>query len=176
MEFDLGLIEKMRNGEQSAFSMCYQQLSPLIYSTVLRICHCKTSAQDILQETFIQIFKSLNTLDNDKKFIAWSKRISYHKTINWIRLHDKHLVSSNVQDIEGISDTEDLQLTIENNHYLTQLMLKVAPEARLILWLFIVDEYSHQEIADMHEKSVSFSKSIVSRSLKTLSIKGVCHE
>jgi RNA polymerase sigma-70 factor (ECF subfamily) len=172
MDFDVALIGEMKNGKQSAFSTCYKQLSPIIYSTVLRICHCKSSAQDILQETFIQVFKSINTLEDNEKFVAWLKRISYYKTINWIRSNDKHLLDINLELVEEPIDNNDLQLAIENNHQLTKLMLGIPPEARLILWLFIVDGYSHQEIADMYGKSVSFSKSVVSRALKTLSIEG----
>jgi RNA polymerase sigma factor (sigma-70 family) len=168
MDFDIALIDKMKDGEQSAFSICYKQLSPIIYSAILRICHCKSSAQDILQETFIQVFKSMNTLEDNEKFVAWCKRISYYKTINWIRSNDKYLLDINLDFFEEPIDNNDLQLAIENKHQLTKLMLTITPEARLILWLFIVDGYSHQEIADMYGKSVSFSKSVVSRSLKYL--------
>lgn len=168
MDFDTTLIGKMKRGEQYAFSLCYQLISPTIYSSVLRICHCKSTAQDILQETFIQIFKSLDTLNDESKFVAWCKRISYYKTINWIRQNNKHLSDTAVDVNDSVIDESNLQMSIENNHQLTKLMFKITPEARLILWLFVVDGYSHNEIAEMYGKTASFSKSIVSRTLKRL--------
>lgn len=174
MVFDTALINKMKQGEQAAFSLCYQLLSPVIYSSVLRVCHCKNSAQDILQETFIEIYKSLDTLNDEGSFVAWCKRIGYYKTISWIRKNKKHISEADQSD--ELTDKSDLQVSIENNHQLTRLMLKITPESRLILWLFIVDGYSHAEIAAMHGKTESFSKSIVSRALKKLSNEEPVHE
>ena len=171
MNFDLTLIDKMKRGEQHAFSTCYKQLSPAIYSTVLRICHCKTSAQDILQDTFIQAFNSLNTLEDNDKFVAWCKKISYHKTINWIRNNEKHLHVLDLDSVQEPLNNSDLQTHLELEHQLTTLMLHVSPQARLILWLYVVEGYNHHEIAKLYDKSVSFSKSIVARTLSILKTK-----
>jgi len=170
MEFDVTLINRMKKGEQDAYSSCYMQLSPTIYSSVLRICHCQSAAQDIVQETFIQIFKSINTLKDLKKFIPWCKRIGYHKTISWLRTNNSNILSLELDEVDNLTDTCDLQLELENNHQLTKLMLSIRPQSRLILWLFIVEGYSHTEIGELFGKSSSFSKSILSRSLSTLTL------
>jgi len=170
MEFDVTLINRMKKGEQDAYSSCYRKLSPAIYSSVLRICHCKSAAQDIVQETFIQVFKSINTLKDGTKFIPWCKRIGYHKTISWLRTNSGNILSFDLDDAHELIDTSDLQIELENSHQLTKLMLSITPQSRLILWLFIVEGYSHTEIAVLFGKSPSFSKSIISRSLSTLNL------
>ena len=91
-----------------------------------------------------------------------------------MRKNKKHISEADQSD--ELIDKSDLQVSIENNHQLTRLMLKITPESRLILWLFIVDGYSHAEIAAMHGKTESFSKSIVSRALKKLSNEEPVHE
>jgi len=171
MAFDTALIKRMEKGEQQAFTHCYEQLSPLIYSVVLRVSHCKTSAQDIVQESFIQCFSSLDKLQQQEKFVPWLKRIAFNHTISWIRKHHKHVVSCDETDIESIVDDGGfnyLERSLAASNGLAKLMLGLTPDARLILWMFIVEGYSHQEIGELYGKSVSYSKTIVSRSLASL--------
>ena len=167
MGFDIKLFERMKNGEQRAFSICYQRLSPTIFSTVLRICHCRTAAQDILQETFIQAFNNLDTLNNPESFIPWCKKISYNKTINWLRTNERHQQTV-LTDTQELIDGSDIHLTIEHQSTLTNIMLKVPPQTRLILWLYIAEGYTHEELGALFEKSPSYSKSIVSRTLASI--------
>jgi len=171
MAFDATLIKRMEKGEQQAFGQCYEQLAPLIYSVVLRVCHCKTSAQDIVQESFIQGFSSLDKLHQHDKFVPWLKRIAFNHTISWIRKHHKHLVSCEDYDVDNVVDDgafKDLERSLASSNLLAKLMLGLTPDARLILWMFVVEGYSHQEIGDLYGKSVSYSKTIVSRTLGTL--------
>lgn len=169
MEFDVEIFEKMKRGNQSAFTVCYQKLSPIIYSTALRVCHCRAAAQDILQETFIQIFNSLDTINDPKKFIPWCKRISFNKTINWIRANNKHLQLATLNQEEAI-DHSELFLTLELENLLTKVMLNVPAQTRLILWLYIAEGYTHEELAKLFNKSPSYSKSVISRTLSSLAL------
>lgn len=171
MEFDESLINRMKKGQQQAFSQCYEQVSPLVYSIIFRVCNCKTSAQDILQESFIQAFSSLNKLENSDRFVVWLKRIAFNKTISWIRKNNKHVVNCVEEDAHNTleaASTNDIARHLEQQNTLAKLLSKLTPQARLIVWLFVVEGYSHQEIASMHNKSVSYSKSTVARALALL--------
>ncbi|MCG7533328.1 sigma-70 family RNA polymerase sigma factor [Psychrobium sp. MM17-31] len=168
MGFDIQLFEQMKNGEQRAFSICYQRLSPTIYSTVLRICHCRSTAQDILQETFIQAFNSLDSLNEPENFIPWCKKISYNKTISWLRKNEKYQQTV-LADTQDLIDNSDIHFTIEQQSTLTRIMLRVPPQTRLILWLYIAEGYTHEELGALFERSPSYSKSIVSRTLSSIS-------
>lgn len=171
MQLEPTLLKKMLNKEQDAFQRCYEQTSPIVYSIILRICRCKASAQDILQDTYIQAFSRLHTLKDSTQFISWLKRIAFNNTISWIRKNSKHLINSNDFENENIADltnTNDIAQQHEIHNDMSKLLTRLPPQARLILWLYVVEGYSHQEIATMNSKSISYSKTIVSRALGQL--------
>lgn len=159
----------MLRGDEQAFSQCYQRTSPIIYSAIFRICQNKASAEDILQETYIQAFSSLDKLHKHEKFLSWIKRIAFNKTISWIRAHQKtHIkIDESREGGDSVSE-EDIAIQFAVNNDLTRLLQNLQPQSRLVLWMYAIEGYSHREIADMHNKSLSFSKVIVSRALNTL--------
>lgn len=159
---------RMLHHEEQAFSQCYRQASPIIYTVIFRICNCKTTAQDILQETFIHAFSNLNTLKEPEKFLAWLKRIAFNKTISWIRANNKHLNTIDIDEFKLRDSSASLEIRHQVTNDLSLIMEKLSPQSRLILWLYAIEGYSHQEIAKMHEKSVSYSKTIISRALGAL--------
>ncbi len=57
---------------------------------------------------------------------------------------------------------------MNDQNQLELLLGKVSEQHRLIVWLFIVEQYTHEEIAELTNKTVSFSKSVVHRALKKL--------
>ena len=160
------LVIAMKKGNEQSFSSCYKQLSPLIYSIVFRICGRSAIAEEIMQDSFIQAFTSLPQLKDNKHFTPWIKRIAFNKTMthlnkikNEVAVTDEHLASLKSDNLDG---------TLIHQNQLAFLMGHLSAEAKLIIWLFIVEGYSHKEIAVITNKTQSYSKSIVSRNLEKL--------
>lgn len=168
MKLSIEHLNRMLRHEEQAFSQCYQQASPIIYTVIFRICKSKTAAQDILQDTFIHAFSNLNALKEREKFLAWLKRIAFNKTISWIRANNKHLSNIDMDEVQLQDSTKCVEFKHQVTNDLSLLMEQLPPQSRLILWLYAIEGYSHQEIGRMHKKSVSYSKTIVSRALNTL--------
>ena len=84
MLIDEKLVVAMKAGDESAFSSCYQLLSPLVYSVILRICGRSAIAEEIMQDSFIQAFTNLAQLRQNTHFTPWIKRIAFHKTMTYI--------------------------------------------------------------------------------------------
>jgi len=162
----------MLNGEDQAFAQCYELTSAIVYSAIFRICQNKDSAQDILQETYIKAFSSLNNLQEHSHFLTWIKRIAFNQTISWIRKNHKPLLDTEELTPEQTLESEkELAEQIAVHNDLTKLLGVLSPHARSVLWLYAIEGYSHQEIAKMHGKSVSYSKVIVSRALNLIKAK-----
>jgi len=166
MIIDEHLVIEMKKGNEQSFSSCYKLLSPLIYSTVFRICGRSSIAEEIMQDSFIQAFTSLSQLKNNTHFTPWIKRIAFNKTMthlnkikNEVPATDEHLASLESADFDG---------TLIQQNQLAFLMGHISAEAKLVVWLFIVEGYSHKEIAELTNKTQSYSKSIVSRNLEKL--------
>jgi len=156
------IIVEMKNGVNSAFEHCYLILSPTIYTAILKICKDKDIASELLHDTFIDAFENISSFDLSNVFIAWLKRIAFNNTFNYIKKQ------KSVRLFEDKIESE-YPKSIDDNHgdsdLLNKLMALVPATHRLILWLYIVEQYSHDEIAKLFDKSASYSKSIVSRSL-----------
>ena len=166
MVVDEHLVIAMKKGDESSFASCYKLLSPLVYSVVFRICDRASIAEEIMQDTFIQAFTNLSQLKQNTHFTPWIKRIAFHKTITHLN-KVKHEVSVTDEHLDSLK-TEVFDNVLMQQNQLAFLLGHLSAEAKLIVWLFIIEGYTHKEIAELTNKTESYSKSLVSRNLAKL--------
>ena len=166
MKVEDHLVIAMKEGDEQSFSYCYKLLSPLVYSVVFRICGRTAIAEEIMQDSFIQAFTNVSQLKDNKNFTPWIKRIAFNKTMTHFN-KIKHEVSTTDEHLD-ILKVDDFDNTLIDQNQLEFLMAHISAEAKLVVWLFIVEGYSHKEIAALTNKTQSYSKSIVSRNLEKL--------
>lgn len=166
MKVNEKLVIAMKEGDEQSFSTCYKLLSPLIYSVVFRICCRGSIAEEIMQDTFIEAFRNILQLKENKNFTPWIKRIAFNKTMTHFN-KIKNEVSVTEEHLD-ILKVEDFDSKLIHQNQLEFLMGHISDEAKLIVWLFIVEGYSHKEIATLTNKTQSYSKSIISRNLEKL--------
>jgi RNA polymerase sigma-70 factor (ECF subfamily) len=83
---DIQLIQKLQNGDKQALFGLYDKYSGALYGVVLRICNREDMAQDVLQETFLKIWKKIGQYDPQKgKFYTWAYRIAKNSALNAMR-------------------------------------------------------------------------------------------
>lgn len=161
------LVERMKEGDESAFEQCYLSVSAPIYTVIFNICRQQETAQELLHDTFIDIFENIQFYQTGKSFIAWAKRIAFNNTLNFIKKNNRLvLMESNPED--GFEVQCDALNQIIDSQWMETLLVKLSESERLVLWLFIVEQYNHEEIAILVDKTPSYSKSIISRALKRL--------
>lgn len=161
------LVEQMKGGTHDAFERCYRLLSPQVYTVIYKVCQNPATAQELLQDTFLDVFEKLHLYKEHQSFLAWTKRIAFNNTLTFIKRQKRMVL---MEEPENENDYIDVDVTknIEDSQLLDSLMSKMSEVERLILWLFIVEQYSHDEIAVLVSKTPSYSKSIISRALKKL--------
>lgn len=76
------LIPKIKAGETLAFKKLYEAYAPLFKGIAYRYLHDEQKAEDILQETFIKIYKSITSYTGDGNFEGWMKRILVNNCLN----------------------------------------------------------------------------------------------
>lgn len=162
------IIKGMVKGDPNAFEKFYQLYSPAIYTAIFKICQNRETACDLLHDTFIDAFENIAQFDTDNNFIPWLKRIAFNNSFNHLKKQKNTL-----KLFDQIANTEKAQpksmtSMAGDKDLLTKLLTNIPERQRLILWLFIVEQYSHDEIALLVNQSASYSKSIVSRCLKAL--------
>jgi len=171
LNWDETLVDRMKAGDQRSFEQCYRQLSPTIYTAIVKICRDQGNANDLLQDTFIKAFEKIDTYTFQQlSFVAWLKRIAFNNTFNFLKKQKLTIVG--IEDLDDfISVTEEIEKLYEQRNFLDYLLEQISEHERLIIWLYIVEQYSHEEIGNLVKKSPSYSKSVVSRCLKKLRVK-----
>ncbi|OIQ44017.1 MAG: hypothetical protein BM565_14465 [Gammaproteobacteria bacterium MedPE] len=159
INIDERLIKKLKAGDKAAQEVCYISLSPTIYTTLVKICRDREIANDLLHDTFIQLFDTAITLDSNINLIAWVKKIAINKAFNYIK-------RSKLSVLEFQPRLDDYLTEGRNDSdMLDRLLASLPAEQRVVVWLFIVEGYSHAKIGHFVQKSESYSKSVLSRCL-----------
>lgn len=89
------LVEKMKLKEEDAFIEIYERFHTSFYYMALKLCKCDADAKDAVQETFIQIHKSIDTLQEPSILIVWMKKILFGKCKNIFRKNQKEVLMGN---------------------------------------------------------------------------------
>jgi len=129
-----------------------------MYNIGLRMMNRREEAEDMLQETFIEAFKRLNSFRYESSFGQWLKRIMINKCINGLRKRKAELVlEGEVKDnrIEETETDED-KLNVEKIH---NAMTRLPEGYRVVFSLYLIEGYDHNEISEILGISVSTSKS-----------------
>ncbi|MDO6447390.1 sigma-70 family RNA polymerase sigma factor [Colwellia sp. 1_MG-2023] len=161
------LVDEMKQGCPQAFARCYRLFSAKLYTVIFHICRQPDSAQELLQDTFLDIIENLHCYTVKQSFLAWAKRIAFNNTLNFIKKNNRMVLMEELpQEIESIECSFVKEM--HDSRLIESLFAKVGEVERLVLWLFVVEQYNHEEIAILVGKSPSYSKSIVSRTLKKI--------
>ena len=154
------LINDCKNNNRKAQEQLYQLYSSKLFAVCLKYSRNYTEAQDNLQDGFIIIFNKIEQYSFKGSFDGWLKRIMINNVLQHYRNQPYlSLVNENNED-EGEIDLDDDSISLD---YLLKIIQELPDRYRLVFNLYVLDEYSHQEIADMLTINIGTSKSNLSR-------------
>jgi RNA polymerase sigma-70 factor (ECF subfamily) len=161
------LIEECRKGSSRAQYLLYKQYSKAMYNVAYRMLNNREDAEDILQETFVDCFRHIDTFRFESTFGAWLKRILVNKCINQIQR--KKIDLKLTEELpENIYEEEEEQV-YDVSRVIKEIEL--LPDGyRIILTLYLLEGYDHAEIAQILGITESTSKSQYSRAKDRLRI------
>ena len=155
------------NQENKAQQELYRIFAPKLFGICLKYCSNKVIAEDLFQESFITIFNKIHQFKHKGSFEGWVKRI----TINTVLQHyKKQQFHQPIIDDIIIDDSEEIDIndTNINLNYLLELIQELPNQYRLVFNLYVLDGYSHAEIAEAINISIGTSKSNLSRAKQLL--------
>jgi RNA polymerase sigma factor (sigma-70 family) len=159
------LIEECRKGSRKAQFRLYNQYSRAMYNLAHRILNNREDAEDILQETFVECFRSLDSFRFESTFGAWLKKITVNKCINFIKKKKIELVFPDT--LPATVSEEDEEVSYDTGKIMNGIEL--LPDGyRIILTLYLLEGYDHSEISQILGISESTSKSQYSRAKEKL--------
>jgi len=159
------LIEECKKGNRKSQFRLYNQYCKAMYNLAYRILNCREDAEDILQETFIDCFRNIDSFRFESTFGAWLKRILVNKCINQIRKKKIDLLL--VDNLPVVSYEEETEVTYDTEKIFKGI--EMLPDGyRIILTLYLLEGYDHSEISQILGISESTSKSQYSRAKEKL--------
>ena len=162
------LVEDCKSGKRQAQFELYRLYSKAMYNICLRMVRNDLDAEDLLQNSFVDVFTKLHTFRFQSSVGAWIKRIVVNNCINFLKKRRLEIQELNDQIAEKpIPEEEDIKppYTVESiNHAL----LKLPDGYRVVFTLYMLEGYDHKEIAEILSISEATSKSQFSRAKKKL--------
>lgn len=131
----------------------------------------REDAEDVLQESFIEAFKNLNSFRYESTFGSWLKRIVINRSINHLKLKKLPLIAIEENDYWIQSNDEDSteNKNIEFDVSKIKRGIETLPRGyQTIINLYLIEGYDHVEIGDILGINVSTSKSQYHRAKKKL--------
>lgn len=148
--------------------LLYRKYAKKMYSICLGYTGERDMAQDVLQESFIKIFKSIRNFKSDGSLEGWIRRIVVNTALDQLRQKSR-LQKYITEKEEIIKESEELSAidNLKTQDILNQVA-KLPDGARVVFNLYALEGYTHREIADILEITEGTSKSQFNRARKLL--------
>ncbi len=159
------LIHDCKKGERKAQKQLYERYSSLLYSICLKYSRNKAEAEDNLQDSFLTIFKKIEQYNFKGSFEGWIRRVTINTVLQKYRKEKERvfdIISESHKNSVSVSVTEkEVQgLSLD---YLLKLIQELPDRYRLTFNLYVLDGYSHKEIAELLNITEGTSKSNLAR-------------
>lgn len=163
---DEGLFERILQGEQDAFRELYELTYRPLYAFLLSLTQNSEDAQDLLQDTYIQIRANCHQYQCRGNPMAWMMKISKNLFLMKCR-QEKNRASVSYEEIEKELGVEDLS-NVDNRLLLEKMFSILSDEERNIIIMKDVNGLKHKEIADLMEKPVGTVLTKYNRGIRKL--------
>lgn len=151
------LIKNIQKGNQQAFRILYERHVDYALRTAYAITRNRSDAADVVQETFIKVFRNIDTFDLNKAFKPWFYRILINESRRFLSKNSKgNVTTSSDVLVDYLHQSQNEMKSYEN----LSLALEYLPEnTRTLLILKYLNAFTEKEIADMLELNLSTVKS-----------------
>jgi len=167
------IINQIIEGDTKAFSELVNRYKDLVYTLALRMLKNREEAEEVSQDTFIKVFKSLQKFKGDSKFSTWIYKVAYNTCLDRIKKNRKYL-----NDVEINEFTEHQVKTVENafevlveeerNQMIQECLDLLPSDDSFLLTLYYFEEQSLDEIANIVGLTANNVKVKLFRSRKKL--------
>lgn len=160
------LLKKVREGNERAFKQLYEQYASYALRTAYAITKNTSDASDVVQETFIRVYRSLHTFDLEKAFRPWFYQILLNESRRLLDKRKKQAIPVASEEVLDVIEARDD--TGLSNEELLGALDYLADDDRTLVILKYVDRFTEQELAQMMELNVNTIKSRLYRARNRL--------
>lgn len=152
------MLEGCIRANRSSQKSLYQEYYSYGMSIALRYANDRDEASEILNDAFMKIFRNLKTFDLSRPFKPWFRKILVNTAINHYQKKQKEIKGEEMGNASKESDTEKILSGISYQEVIA-LLQKLPMAYRTVFNLYVIEGYSHEEIARMLNIATGTSKS-----------------
>lgn len=164
-------IEGAKRGDRKSQKAIYDQLSRKMYAVCLRYMGDRDSAEDILQDGFVTLFSKLDSYSGSGSFEGWARRIFVNTALMSLRKKDALKNSEDVDVAWNITSDDPSAIQKIGYQDLLKMIAALPPGFRTVFNMYIMEGYSHKEIAEALGISETTSRSQLQRARTLLQSK-----
>ena len=159
------VVRAVAKGRRHAQESIYKHFSKPVYTMAFQVLRDVQLAEDVTHDVFVDVFTNASRLRDPSSFSGWIRRIAVNRCLMVLRSSSyRHTVSAE----EHLLRDDSIAIDHEGAIDLERALLVLPSISRAVIWLFVVEGYTHAEIGDLFHKSESFSKSQLNRALMKL--------
>lgn len=179
-ENSVQLIHRILDGDEKAFSILVKKHQKKVHAIAWKKIGDYHIAEEVTQDTFLQVYKKLSTLKNPKQFDGWIYVITTRLCINWLQRNKNPIQSIENTPVEEIeksfynhyeSEQREKEATTHNSAIVKTLLNKLPESERTVMSLYYLGEMTAQEISKSLGVSVNTIKSKIRRARNRLKAK-----
>ncbi|MCW3070172.1 MAG: polymerase [Bacteroidetes bacterium] len=161
------LVEQCKKGDDKAFRELYRLYAKPMFNASMRILNNRDEAEDVLQESFVAAFRHIRSFEEKGSFGSWLKRIVINRSLDALKKQKQNFIQ--VDELDIAEEEAEEENGFEYDAVTLQKAIDRLPDGyRVILTLFLFEDYSHRMIAEKLGISESTSKSQYLRARKKL--------
>ena len=159
-------LARARDGDPTAFATLVRQYQAMVFSLALHALRSRPAAEDLAQEVFVELYRSLPRLESAAHVAAWLRRVTSHRCIDELRRPRRRLELTT----DVLPDRGEMPAACEPflEERLRRLVGELPPDARMVVVLRYQEELEPSEIAGLLKMSIDTVKSHLRRSLAML--------
>ncbi|WP_396590368.1 RNA polymerase sigma factor [Allomuricauda sp. R78024] len=159
---ETNLIQKIRDGNTHAFSELVDAYKNLVYTLAYRMLGSREEAEEVSQDTFIKIFKSLSHFKGDSKLSTWIYKVAYNTCLDRIKQNKRNKTFVDIDHVKGVAfvsmnNALDKMLQEERKELIKKCLNLLPSNDVGLLTLFYFEE---QSLAEM-EKTLDIPVSTI---------------
>ncbi|MCL6217593.1 RNA polymerase sigma factor [Zunongwangia pacifica] len=172
---DQFIIDQILGGDKQLFSVLVDRYKKLVFTLCLRMLKNREEAEEVAQDSFVKIYKSLGKFKGESKFSTWVYRVTYNNCLDFLKARKRKFKELSVDAYDGF-EIEDLDNALsdleekERKKAILACINMLNEDDAFLLTLHYYEDQSVKEIAEIMKLSVTNVKVKLYRSRKQLAI------
>lgn len=168
MQITKELLTLCKKGDARAQQALYSAFKSTVMGLCRRYTRNREEAEDVFQETFIRVFRSIEQLNEVEKLEPWIKRIAVNAAVTYYHRNKRHYYHADYLDVDSQNEDYEMILSGLSDTVLVEVVNQLPDGYRMVFNMYVVEGYSHAEVGELLNISEATSRSQLNRARHVL--------